>query len=116
MNQSALKVLAQKAKKRLSTAGQSIKEQQGEKATSAYLSSTTYAIVANKQRIEEDPLYDKVKALLQKTDIINPLAELTDYSIFNNLSSVEKERYIINIANKYNELRDYFLSQEKKAL
>ena len=116
MKQSALKVLAQKAKKRLSTAGQTIKEQQGEKATSAYLSSTTYAIVAHKQSIEEDPLYEKVKVLLTKSEITNPLAELTDYSVFNKLSSIEKERYIINIANKYNELKDYFSQQEKNAL
>ncbi len=112
--QSALKVLAQKAKKRLSSAGQTIKTQGDNKATSAYLSQTTYAIVANKQLIEEDPLYEKVKTLVQKGDVLNPLAELTDYSVFNTLSSVDKERYIMNIARRYNELKEYFSKQENK--
>ncbi len=114
MQNNALKMLAQKAKKRLSSAGQTIKTQSEKVTTSAYLSQTTYAIVANKQLIEEDPLYDKVKKILEKGDVYNPLAELTDYSVFNSLNSAEKERYIINMARKYNELKDYFLAQENK--
>lgn len=114
MQSNALKMLAQKAKKRLSSAGQTIKTQGEKTTTSAYLSPTTYAIVANKQLIEEDPLYNKVKSILERGNVFNPLAELTDYSVFNNLSNTEKERYIINIAKKYNELKDYFKSQENK--
>ena len=105
MSNNTLKLLAQKAKKRLSTAGQTISQ----KNTTAYLSQNSYAIVANLQDIKEDPLYDKVKKLLEKDSIINPIAELTDHKVFDKLSQVEKERYVINISKRYNELKKYFL-------
>lgn len=110
MRSSALKLLAQKAKKRLSTAGQSIPKNETENKTTAYLSQTSYAIVANKQKIEDDPLFEKVKKLMEKDDVLNPLAELTDYKIFNNLSSLDKEKYIIDISKRYNEIKEYFLT------
>ncbi len=110
MANSALKMLAQKAKKRLRTAGQNITTNENEKTKSAYLSQASYAIVASKQTIEEDPLFEKVKKLMSKEDVFNPLAELTDYAVFNKLSSVEKEKYIMDISKRYNEIKDYFLS------
>lgn len=116
MQNSALKMLAQKAKKRLSSAGQTFKAQPGEKATSAYLSSGNYSLVATKQEIEEDPLFEKVKLLLQKGDVINPLAQLTDHAVFDNLSQSDKERYIIDISRRYNELKNYFLSEQSKII
>lgn len=109
MSNSTLKMLAQKAKKRLSTAGQNLqKETNHEKSTFAYLSHGTYAIVASKQKIEDDPLFEKVKKLLDRTDVFNPLAELTDYKVFNNLTQPEKEKYIIDISKRYNEIKKYF--------
>ena len=104
MSNNTLKLLAQKAKKRLSTVGQNISE----KHTTAYLSQTTYAIVANLQDIKEDPLFEKVKKLMERPDIMNPLAELTDYDVFNSLSQPEKEKYIIDISKRYNEIKEYF--------
>lgn len=108
MLNNVLKLLAQKAKKRLSTAGQTISQKQ----TSACLSQTTYALVANLQDIKEDPLYEKVKKLLDSDDILNPIAELTDHKIYDNLSQVEKERYVIDLSKRYVELKDYFLRNE----
>lgn len=108
MANSALKLLAQKAKKRLTTAGQNLSITETEKRT-MYLSQAKYAIVANKQKIEEDPLFDKVKKLLEKEDVMNPLAELTDKSVFKSLSNEEKERYILDISKRYNEIKSYFL-------
>lgn len=105
MSNNTLKKLAQKAKKRLSTVGQTISQKQ----TTACLSSSTYAIVANLQDIKEDPLYEKVKKLVASNDIINPIAELTDHKIYDKLSQSEKERYIINISKRYVELKEYFL-------
>ena len=104
MSNNTFKLLAQKAKKRLSTVGQNISE----KHTTAYLSQTTYAIVANLQDIKEDPLFEKVKKLMERPDIMNPLAELTDYDVFNSLSQPEKEKYIIDISKRYNEIKEYF--------
>ena len=111
MANSALKLLAQKAKKRLSTAGQSISETSTAKTTFAYLATGTYAIVASKQSLEDDPLYDKVKKLLDSGETENPLAQLTDKAIFEKLNDTEKERYIIDISKRYNKLKDYFMSK-----
>lgn len=108
MANSALKMLAQKAKKRLSTAGQDVTKNDNEKSTIAYLSQRTYAIVASKQKIEEDPLFEKVRKLLESPDTLSPLAELTDHKIFDSLSETEKERYMIDISKRYNEIREYF--------
>ena len=113
MANSALKLLAQKAKKRLSTAGQNLCEYTSAKTTFAYLSQGNYAIVASKQSLEEDPLYDKVKKIVEDKDILNPLAKLTEKEVFSKLSDLEKERYIIDISKRYNKLRDYFLNQNK---
>ena len=106
---SALRMLAQKAKKRLSTAGQSFET---EKTTISYLSDGSYAIVANNQKIKEDPLFDKVKKLLEREDIMNPLAELTDTKLFNKLSEVEKEKYIMDISKRFNEIKEYLQTIE----
>ena len=95
MSNNTLKLLAQKAKKRLSTAGQTISQKQ---TTTAYLSQSTYAIVANLQNLKEDPLYDKVKKLIERDDVFNPIAELTDHTVFDKLSQIEKERYVIDIS------------------
>lgn len=117
MSNNALKLLAQKAKKRLSSAGQSLSKekpkQNNSKSTFAYLTNGTYAIVASRQKIEDDPLFDKVKKLLDKGNFITPLSELTNYEIFDTLSQAEKERYIIDISKRYNEIKDYILNEKK---
>ena len=105
MSNNTLKLLAQKAKKRLSTVGQNISEKQ----TTAYLSQTTYAIVANLQDIKEDPLFEKVKKLMDREDIFNPIKELTDEKIFSQLNELDKEKYVIKLSKRYNEIREYFL-------
>ena len=114
MSNSALKLLAQKAKKRLSSAGQNLSKEKAKentnKSTFAYLTNGTYAIVASRQKIEDDPLFDKVKKLIEKGNLITPLQELTNYEVFNNLSQAEKERYIIDISKRYNEIKDYILN------
>lgn len=113
MASSALKLLAQKAKKRLSTAGQNLPKNETEKSKSVYLSQARYAIVASKQTIEEDPLFDKVKRLMEREDVFSPLAELTDKTVFEKLSSPAKEKYIIDISKRYNEIKNYFLGNAK---
>ena len=110
MKSSALKLLAQKAKKRLSTAGQNYPRNESEKTTKAYLSLESYRVVASKQTIEEDPLFDKVKKLMEKGDLLNPLSELTDYEVFNKLDNTDKEKYILDISKRYNKIREYFSS------
>ena len=58
--------------------------------------------------IEEDPLFEKVKKLLDSEEVLNPLAELTDEKYFNSLNDIEKERYIMDISKRYNKIKEYF--------
>lgn len=114
MASSALKLLAQKAKKRLTSAGQSLAEQQSlDKTSFAYLASGSYAIVASRQSLKDDPLFEKVKKIVNSGEIQNPLAILTDKSVFDSLDGADKERYIIDISKRYNKIKDYLLSCEK---
>lgn len=105
MANNALKLLAQKAKKRLTTAGKTV-NLAADKSTT-YLSASSYAMVADTQDIQEDPLYDKIKKLLEKDEIFNPIAELTDKKIFEKLSQIEKEKYVIEISKRYNKIKDH---------
>lgn len=105
MKNSALKLLAQKAKKRLSSAGQNLNQDTGEKT--AYLSSASYAIVASKQMMEEDPLFENVKRIVETGDCYNPLSRLTNKAEFNKLDSDQKERYILDVAKRYNNIREF---------
>ena len=108
MANNALKLLAQKAKKRLTSAGKTV-NLAAEKNT-AYLSPSNYAVVANTQDLKEDPLYEKIKRLLERDDILNPIAELTDKKVFEKLSSIEKERYVIDISKRFNKIKEHLMS------
>ena len=108
MANNALKLLAQKAKKRLTTAGKTV-NLSAEKTTT-YLSSSSYALVADSQDIKEDPLYEKIKKMLDREDIYNPIAELTDKKLFQSLTQIEKEKYVIDISKRYNRIKEHLLS------
>ncbi len=113
MASSVLKMLAQKAKKRLSTAGQNFKENTKAKTTFAYLSQGDYMLVASNQKIKEDPLFEKVKKLLSDENAYNPLSKLVEKDVFSKLSEEEKERYMLDISKRYNEIKNYCLSGEE---
>ena len=51
---------------------------------------------------EDDKLYEKVNHLLeQDADVVNPLAYLIDYKVYNKLMPQAQERYIFNLVCKY---------------
>ena len=55
---------------------------------------------------EDAKLYGKVKQMLDENeDIVNPLAKLIDYKIFNKLNDSEKERYLLVLVNKYKQYK-----------
>ena len=108
MANNALKLLAQKAKKRLTSAGKTV-NLAAEKNT-AYLNPSNYAVVANTQDLKEDPLYEKIKKLLEREDVLNPIAELTDKKVFEKLSNIEKERYVIDISKRFNKIKEHLMS------
>ena len=108
MANNALKLLAQKAKKRLTSAGKTV-NLAAEKNT-AYMNPSNYAVVANTQDLKEDPLYKKIKKLLEREDVLNPIAELTDKKVFEKLSSIEKERYVIDISKRFIRIKEHLMS------
>lgn len=111
---SALKALAQKAKDRLrAISGANVEEKEEKKTSSACLSAKVqYALIMGQNKITNDPLYNKVKKLLNKEDdILNPLSYLIDYTVYNKLSTTEKEKYIYKLSKRYTEIKAYILKE-----
>lgn len=106
----SLKQLAKRARNRLKTAG----EYSVGKDTTAYLSApSSYIMVANIRKIEDDPLFNKVKRILEKSSVelvINPLSQLIDNKYYNALEEQEKERYILKLTKRFNEIKEYIIS------
>lgn len=112
----SLRELAQKAKNRLrsmqdtnSTIYHGEHKEYGEACLSARLQ---YAIIASQKKIEDDPLYAKVKKMLIKDiDVMNPLAQLIDHKIYDNLDEIQKEKYIYKLSKRYVQLREHILKE-----
>lgn len=77
----------------------------------SYLSARLqYAIVANNNKIEGDPIFAKVKKQLEKgEESLNPIASLIDYKIYNQLSQTEKEKYIVKLSKRYTMIKNYII-------
>lgn len=107
----SLKQLAKRARSRLKTAGE---YSTAENTTTAYLSApSSYIMVANIRKIEDDPLFNKVKRLLEKSAtelVINPLSHLIDSKVFKKLSDEDRERYMLKLTKRFNTIRDYILN------
>lgn len=57
----------------------------------------------------DQELYERVcKMLLSEEVIINPIQELVDRKIYNTLSLDAKQRYIIDLSEKYKEMKNRF--------
>ena len=46
---------------------------------------------------------------MEREELFNPIKELTDEKVFSQLNDLDKEKYVIDISKRYNELREYFL-------
>lgn len=107
-----LRALAQKAKCRLkSLVSPQQDEQQKTHTSEACLSARVqYAIIANQRKLEDDPLYPKVKRLLCKDiDTLNPLSQLVDQSALEGLTQTEKEKYIYKLGKRYTEIKEHIM-------
>lgn len=102
MGNTNLKLLAQKAKNRLKTVGETLEKEDKVMA----LSSQRYAIIATRVKIEDDPLFNKVNRILTKNpDCYNPLGELIDHSVFDSLSPSAQQKYILNLSERFNKIK-----------
>lgn len=113
----ALRRLAKQAKERLSSGGY----KQPEKYSSIF---KVYegGIVADYKLVvlsdtEDEKLYNKVKEILnQNVDITNPIGQIVDQSKLENMNNYERDRYIMNIKDKYLEMRERYFKENLKAL
>ena len=114
---SSLRMLAQKAKNRLkSISNENISNEEKSKPktySEACLSARLqYAIISSQKKIQDDPLYNKVKKMLIKNvDIINPLSHIIEHEIYDNLSAIQKERYMFKLSKRYIDMKNHILKE-----
>ena len=64
---------------------------------------------------EDERFYQKVSEILKENyDIINPLGKLVEIEKIANMSDIEKERYVITLADKYIKMKNRF--EKERAL
>lgn len=64
---------------------------------------------------EDTKFYGKVKQMLdQDQDVVNPIAKLIDYKVFNKLDDMAKERYLFDLVDKYKECKSKYEQEQLK--
>jgi len=66
--------------------------------------------------LDEDDLFIKKVEKLVDEDCVAPFKELVDYEVFNELSDVEKQRYIFNLSDRFNKVKKQYLQQKTAKL
>lgn len=118
---SSLRALAQRAKYRLRAISVENKNEEDisndtKSYSEACLSAKIqYAIIASQKRVQDDPLYNKVKRILLKDiDVINPLAKIIEHDIYDELDEPQKEKYMYKLSKRYVEIRKFVLKELAK--
>lgn len=63
----------------------------------------------------DEQFVSKVYSILNsETDVYNPIGRLVDNNVYNLLSDIEKQFYILNIADKYNKIKEEYYKQATK--
>lgn len=110
----ALKRMAQMAKNRL-------RNKVVEKENKNFSSKRNFKIIYNsssdiKCKIitkEDKKLYDKVKEMLDNNfDVVNPIAKLIDYKIFNKMDDLAQERYLFDVIEKYKKYKEKYVLEK----
>ena len=109
---SSLKSLAQKAKYRL----RAISNENNEDKTyeEACLSARVqYAIISSQKKVEDDPLYNKVKKILAKDmDTICPLSSLIEPGALDGLDQNKVDKYMFNLSKRYARIKEHCLEND----
>jgi len=114
---SSLRILAQKAKYRLKAISNENQIETTETKPKSYgeacLSARIqYAIIASQKRIQDDPLYNKIKKILTKNiDVVNPLSQIVEHDIYDKLNDTQKEKYMLKLSKRYIEIKDHILKE-----
>lgn len=113
----ALRRLARQAKERLSSGGYNQPERYG-----SIFKVYEGGIVADYKLVvlsdtEDEKLYNRVCEILnQNVDITNPIGQIVDKTKLANMNNYERDRYIMNLKDKYLEMRERYLKENLKAL
>ncbi len=114
---SSLKTLAQKAKFRLRAISQDDVNEEKVQKEVCLSARVQYAIIASKKKVEDDPIYNKVRKILSRDeDTLSPLAELIEDEGFCNLPSSQQEKLLFNLSKRYTQIKDHVASQLKEAM
>ena len=109
---STLKELAQKAKNRLKLLSNEEHEKPKTYSEACLSARIQYAIISSQKKVEDDALYNKVKRMLIKDiDIVNPLSQIIEHDIYDNLSSSQKEKYMFNLSKRYRAIKERVLEE-----
>ncbi|MBR2967890.1 MAG: hypothetical protein IKC35_03830 [Clostridia bacterium] len=69
-------------------------------------------VTVNKRAHEDELLYDKVKLILESNEIIiNPIARLIDEKEYEQMDGETKQRYILELSNKFRELKERYFRE-----
>lgn len=118
MKNNELKFLASLAKQRLMQKDYGTPQTQNKNRASSYFlqnaralkrlkAETNYVTITNAIDVA---FVEEVKKLMDE-DCYNPLGVLCDREYFNSLSTSEKEFYILNLSDKYNEAKNRLIDQ-----
>ena len=65
---------------------------------------------------EDEKLYNLVCEILKEdVDVVNPIGKLTDQSKIANMNTYERDRYIMNLKDKYLEMRERYFRENMSA-
>lgn len=115
MSKTLIKQLAHNAKVRMINS----KYPEKVKIKSNVIDFTPIEIHKNQIEIRKmDTSYDEIlrnriiSVLEEDIDSINPISKLIDYAYFNSLSEEAKQKYILEIAQKYTEIKKEFINSK----
>lgn len=68
----------------------------------------------DKHSVTEEAFYKKVTTMLDNfnEEVINPLGYLADKKYMETLNSLEKQRYIFKLSEKYNKVKEAYMNEQ----
>lgn len=111
---SSIKELALKAKNRLKMLSTEENEKPKTYSEACLSARIQYAIISSQKRIEDDVLYNKVKKILLKDiDTTNPLSQIIEHDIYDNLTDAQKEKYMYQLSKRYVAIKNKVIEEIK---
>ncbi len=88
---------------------------QEEKNRSNQASART-VVMGETHTASDEKMYRKVCEMLEKDDtILNPIGQLIDEGVYSSLDSTGKQRYILELSNKFRELKERYYKERTGA-